>query len=261
MDKEFYLLYSRLERHQNVLTRSKKLIETVVAECQRPYVAASFGKDSLCLLHMAAGIKPYIDAIYVRCGEFDDWPDIDRVIDEFVARYPVTLHETKAMSIVECYRKVGQFYIYPDTPEKKRADAEYARSFMNAIKTKAQGLGCDCALVGLRKEESKRRRILLNTRGNDMYAKSNRIREVFPLSDWTGRDVWAYIYANDIPYPNLYDLSDDRERARNGAMFAANIQRRGAELHYAGQLALLKKMYPDLFARFAAEFPDVRLYV
>jgi 3'-phosphoadenosine 5'-phosphosulfate sulfotransferase (PAPS reductase)/FAD synthetase len=210
---------------------------------------------------MAVMIKPGIDVIYVRCGEFDDWPDTDRVMNEFANRFPVTIHTVQSMSIVDCYRQVGHFYIFAETEEEKRADAEYEKSFFRSITGKANELGCDCALIGLRQEESKRRRILLRSRGNDIFTKRHNIREVFPLSEWTGMDVWAYIFTNNLPYLNLYDLATDRERARNGPMFAANIQRRGSELHYAGQLSLLKRMYPDLFNRFAVEFPELRLYV
>ena len=261
MERDYYLLRAKLSSYRHLVDRTRSMIRSVFRGCKRPYVACSFGKDSLCLLHLAAQERPNIDVVWVRTDEYDEWPDTERVAREFSARFQITLHEVWAMSITECYRMTGGFYVFADTPEQKKADAAYARSFVQTITKKAKELACDCALIGLREEESKRRRILLRTRGNDFYAKKHDIREVFPLSKWTAQDVWTYIFEHDIPYPSLYDLSGEREKARNGAMFAANIQQRGSELHYAGQLAVLKRMYPELFNRFAAEFPEVRVYV
>jgi 3'-phosphoadenosine 5'-phosphosulfate sulfotransferase (PAPS reductase)/FAD synthetase len=262
MDKTGYLLHARLSSYRRLVSRTLDFVRNVIETSERPYIACSWGKDSLCVLHLALQIKQDVDVIWVTTDRFDEWPDIERVAGDIIRCYPsMRLHKAQAMPITDCYRRVGHFYIFAETLEEQQADRDYSRSFVRAITGKAQELGCDCALIGLRKDESKRRRLLLTYRGHDIYAKTHAIREAFPIADWTGRDVWAYILSNNIPYPALYDMAQDRETARNGAMFAANIQERGAERHYAGQLAALKHMYPELFNEFAAEFPEVRLYV
>jgi 3'-phosphoadenosine 5'-phosphosulfate sulfotransferase (PAPS reductase)/FAD synthetase len=125
-----------------------------------------------------------------------------------------------------------------------------------AIGQKAGELSCDLALIGLRKDESRGRRILLASRGNTFYARGNQIVQCYPLANWTAADVWSYILKHDLPYPSLYDLAENRETARNGAMFAAPTLG-----HYRGQMAALKRMYPALFNKFAADFPEVSAYV
>ena len=252
-----YKLHAELKEFKAKVQRSLLLIQKAVARSKRPYVACSWGKDSICLLHLVASQRPGVDVIYVHCGEYDDWPGTEELMEKYKAMLPITVHVAEAMSVVETYRLVGHFYVFPSTPAERAADAAYNRAFFRAIIGKARELGCDLAFIGLTKEESKIRRRLLERRGALFYSRTHKMWECFPLADWTGRDVWAYIFAHNLPYLELYDLAPDREKARNGAMFAATIRGGG----YFGQLALLKRMYPELFNRFAAEFPEVRCYV
>lgn len=60
--------------------------------------------------------------------------------------------------------------------------------------------GYDCAFVGLRKEESLKRKRRIN-KGESL----TQITERWPLASWTWLDVWAYIISNDIPYLSTYD--------------------------------------------------------
>jgi len=49
-------------------------------------------------------------------------------------------------------------------------------------------------LSSLRREESSRRKAIIAEGG-----------QVFPIADWTWRDVWAYHVANDLPWHSAYD--------------------------------------------------------
>lgn len=55
----------------------------------------------------------------------------------------------------------------------------------------------EVALVGLRKEESLRRRRKMRKQPKG---------EFYPLANWGWKDVWAYIISNNLPYPKLYDV-------------------------------------------------------
>lgn len=260
-EAEVYQYHARLPSFRRHVEMSQQWIRQALELARRPYVACSFGKDSLCLLHLVALARPGVDVIWLRADEYDEWPDTERVAREFERRFPITLHPVWTMSITECYRAAGGFYVFAETQAQREADRRYARAFVEAMEGEASRLDCDLAFIGLRQEESKRRRLLLRTRGALFFARTHRIMECFPLSRWSARDVWAYIHENELPYPDLYDLHPDRERARNGAMFAANVPVIGGVSTYFGQLAVLRRMYPELFNRFAAEFPDVRAYV
>ncbi len=45
---------------------------------------------------------------------------------------------------------------------------------------------------------------------------------VFPLSNWTELDIWAYIEAEDIDLPDLYFAAEREVVDRNGMLFAVN---------------------------------------
>jgi 3'-phosphoadenosine 5'-phosphosulfate sulfotransferase (PAPS reductase)/FAD synthetase len=58
-------------------------------------------------------------------------------------------------------------------------------------------------IVGLRAGESGSRSRKLNDTG--LLGESLGQPAAFPLREWSARDVWAYLVANDVPYPDHYD--------------------------------------------------------
>lgn len=56
--------------------------------------------------------------------------------------------------------------------------------------------------IGLRGEESVKRR--LKTKSKIWF--ENKTLNCAPIADWSWRDVWAYIFAHDLPYASVYDL-------------------------------------------------------
>ncbi len=62
-------------------------------------------------------------------------------------------------------------------------------------------LDTDAWITGLRREQSHTR---AETRKVQWDAK-NGLWKVCPLADWTERDVWNYIFENDVPYNKLHD--------------------------------------------------------
>ena len=59
----------------------------------------------------------------------------------------------------------------------------------------------DAWVAGLRREQSPDRSDTAKVHWDEKHGlwKAN------PLADWTDRQVWAYIFANDIPYNLLHD--------------------------------------------------------
>jgi phosphoadenosine phosphosulfate reductase len=99
-------------------------------------------------------------------------------------------------------------------------------------------------------------------RGPLYFAETRGLWACYPLAWWSARDVWAYLVQHDLPYNELYDIDPrGREVARNGAMFGGTQQTYAGQPAYMGRLAYIKRIYPDWFNRFAAEFPEVRCYV
>lgn len=256
-EREIYLLHSKLNIHRWQIDNSLRIIERGLKEMKSPYISMSFGKDSSVMSHLIWSHHPEIPMIYVNCGEFDEWPDTPRVKKEFLAMFPNSIFiELTAPSIWEFYKSVG-FYIQDEetTKETRKAQREYSESLGIAIDSEAQRRGYDGSFIGLRAEESNNRNRLFKMRGNLYFAKTRNEWACHPLEKWTSRDIWAYIVKNDLSYNELYDIAPQgRELARNGAMFGTRSAR-------YGRLVFLKRAYPELFNRFAEEFPEVRAYV
>ncbi len=72
------------------------------------------------------------------------------------------------------------------------------------------------------------------------------------------RDVWAYIVSNNVSYNAAYDrlaeIGVPLAQQRIGPLAVERV------LGY-GQIALLKRGWPELWNRYAERYPEVRAYV
>lgn len=59
----------------------------------------------------------------------------------------------------------------------------------------------DAWITGLRREQS----VTRDEIGFKEFDEGNRIDKFNPLADWTEKEVWAYIRANNVPYNELHD--------------------------------------------------------
>lgn len=254
---EIYSLYSRLDAHRRRIDESLRVIERGLSQMTSPYISMSFGKDSIAMSHLIWSHYPKIPMMYVNCGKYDEWPDTERVKKAFLSLFPgCAFIELSAPSIWEFYKSVG-FYIQDEetTKETRQAQRNYAASLGATLDAAAQQRGFDGSFIGLRRDESNNRTRLFIMRGNLYFAKTRGEWACHPLEKWSSKDVWAYIVKNSLPYNELYDLAPEgRELARNGAMFGTRSAR-------YGRLVFFKRIYPELFNQFAAEFPEVRAYV
>ena len=252
-----YELHSQTREFSHRVQAGLKIISDGLSAMHRPYASVSFGKDSLVMAHLLLSVAPALPMLYINCGEWDEWPDTPRVKSEFVRRFPCQFIELSGPSIVSAYVHAGGIYTQDEemTYLERKAQHDYSSSLGRLLDKEARARGFDGAFMGLRKEESNNRARLFSMRGPLYYSSMRELWACHPLAWWTGRDVWAYIVEHDLPYNELYDLDPrGREKARNGAMFGTRSAR-------YGRLMFLKRMYPDWFNRFAAEFPEVRCYV
>lgn len=88
-------------------------------------------------------------------------------------------------------------------------------------------------ILGLRGEEAGSRDRKIDGARSGLYGESLGQPAAFPIGDWSARDVWAEIIANDVPYADHYDrvahrLGDgspeDYEAGRMSAWFLPGYQ-------------------------------------
>jgi sulfate adenylyltransferase subunit 2 len=221
---------------QRLEAESIHIMREVVAECERPVMLYSIGKDSAVMLHLAAKAfypsKPPFPLLHVDTT----W--------KFRAMYE--LRERMA-------RELGFELLVHKNPD---AIARNINPFTHgsAVHTdvwKTEGLkqaldkyGFDAAFGGARRDEEKSRakeRIFSFRSDQHRWDPKNQRPElwrmynarknpgesirVFPISNWTELDIWQYIHLEQIPIVPLY-FSDVRPVVeRDGALIMVDDDR------------------------------------
>ena len=231
------LLHAKIPAFKKKVAASLELIRTCAAN--KMYVAVSGGKDSTVMLDLVRKVTPTTPAIFSD----DEW---------MLPETQEHLEQITNLTRIAAPAWHSYFFI---SNKKKRDDIRWIEgSANNSMQTYAKQQGHDCAMIGLRKEESSKRRIHIRVYG-DKFVTNAGITQCYPLANWTVDDVWAYIRSNGIEYNHAYNkmsaMGIPRDEQRVGP-FAVE-----AVIGY-GQLVILKKGWPDLYNKFASEFPEVR---
>ena len=206
---------STLSHLQQLEAESIFILREVAATCDKPVLLYSIGKDSAVLLHLAMKAfypaKPPFPLLHVDTGW--KFAEMIRFRDETVKRLGLNL-------IVHINPEGLARHINPLT----------SGSQLHTDVMKTQGLkqaldqhGFDAAFGGARRDEEKSRakERIFSLRNADhrwdpkaqrpepwaLFNTRKRQGEsfrVFPLSNWTERDVWHYIRQEQIPVVPLY---------------------------------------------------------
>ena len=208
------------------------VIREVAAECQRPAILFSGGKDSAVVLRLAEkAFHPHpvpFSVLHVDTGR--NFPETIRFRDEVVGAHHLDLK----VALVD--ELAGSYDRSPEGPELSRNRLQ-SPVLLRAI----QAHRFDACLGGARRDEDKARakeRIisLRDAHGRwdpsrqraelwDLY--SFRVSEgehlrVFPISDWTELDVWHYIRRERISLPSIYFAHPRPVVRREGMLLAVS---------------------------------------
>jgi sulfate adenylyltransferase subunit 2 len=212
------------------------IIREVAAECEKPVMLYSIGKDSAVMLHLA------MKAFYPAKPPFP----LMHVDTRWKFRDMITMRDETA-------KRLGLeliVHINPEGVEKNINPFDHGSALHTQI-MKTEGLkqaldkyGFDAAFGGARRDEEKSRakeRIFSfrdtkhrwdpkNQRPelwniyNARKAKGESIR-VFPLSNWTELDIWQYIQREKIEIVPLYFAAERPVVSRDGQLIMVDDDR------------------------------------
>jgi phosphoadenosine phosphosulfate reductase len=149
----------------------------------RLYVACSFQKEASVILDMLVRIEPAARFFVLDTGVlFEETYDVWRRVE---AHYGITIDRYVGEWIDGLWERD------PDACCGKRKVEPMRRALDTA----------DAWITGLRRDQSPARAGTPKLAWDDATGKW----KAAPLADWTDKDVWGYIAANDVPYNPLHD--------------------------------------------------------
>jgi sulfate adenylyltransferase subunit 2 len=221
---------------QRLEAESIRIMRQVATDFERPVLLYSVGKDSSVLLHIALKAfypaKPPFPLLHV---------DTTWKFREMIAFRDNTAKQHGLELIVHTNPDGLAANINPFTHGSSR--------YTDIMKTVAlkQALDAgkyDAAIGGARRDEEKSRakeRVFSHRSKDHAWDPKNQRPElwslyntrinpgeslrVFPLSNWTETDIWAYIYLEDIPMSDLYLAKERPVVKRDGAWFMLDDDR------------------------------------
>lgn len=211
------------------------IIREVAAECEKPVMLYSIGKDSSVMLHLAMKAfypeKPPFPFLHVNTTwKFHEMIEFrDRIAKE------------KGIEMLE--------YINQDGIKQGINPFDHGSAYTDIMKTQAlkQALDKYCFTAafggGRRDEEKSRAKERIFSFRNESHAwdpknqrpemwklYNSRIKKgqevrVFPLSNWTEKDIWQYIKRENIEIPSLYFAKERPVVYRDGNIIMVDDDR------------------------------------
>jgi sulfate adenylyltransferase subunit 2 len=227
---------SPLTHLQRLEAESIHILREVVAECERPVMLYSIGKDSSVMLHLAMKAfypaKPPFPLLHVDTT----WKFREMIAfrDQLTARLGLEL--LVHINQDGLARGIGPFThgsaVHTDVMKTQ------------GLKQALDKYGFDAAFGGARRDEEKsrakervfsfrsaqhrwdpkRQRPELWQQFNTRKNKGESLR-VFPLSNWTELDIWQYIHLENIPIVPLYYSQQRPVVTRDGALIMVDDER------------------------------------
>jgi sulfate adenylyltransferase subunit 2 len=209
------------------------VIREVAAEFERPALLFSGGKDSIVMLALAEkAFKPAnipFPVMHVDTGH--NFPEVLEYRDKRVAELGVRLVVASVQDSIDAGRAVEetgrwvsrnrlQTVTLLDAIEDNRFDALFGGARRDEEKARAKE-----RVFSFRDDfgqwDPKNQRPELWNLYNTRIKRGEHIR-VFPLSNWTELDVWAYIERENLEIPSIYYAHEREVFERDGILLAVN---------------------------------------
>jgi sulfate adenylyltransferase subunit 2 len=227
---------SHLSQLERLEAESIHILREVVAECERPVLLYSIGKDSSVLLHLALKAFHPAHLPFPLLHVDTTWKFREMIAfrDQTVRRLGIELivhtnTDGLAMGInpfehgATLYTDVLKTQALRQALERYRFDAAFGGARRDEEKSRAKE-----RVVSLRSAEQrwdpKRQRPELWRLYNTRMSLGESLR-VFPLSNWTELDIWQYIQREDIPIVPLYFARTRPVVERDGALIMVDDAR------------------------------------
>jgi len=158
-------------------------------------LSTSFGAQSAVMLHLTTRIQPDIPVIFVDTGYL--FPETYRFAEK------LTEHLKLNLKIYHPHRSAAHQEAVDGKRWEKGDDPLRSYNLENKVEPMNRAIeetGARAWLAGLRREQASSR----ETRS--FVERQHRTFKVYPILDWSDRDIYRYLQEHQLPYHPLWDL-------------------------------------------------------
>jgi len=240
-DRAGYLVHTRSRAYQIHLERARDTIADGLRICSKPFVGFSGGKDSSALLWLVAEQCPRIVAQMLSGGESRImYPSLDSLLTWWRQTLPEM--DLREMLVDHVF-------------SEEWADADWLTQYLSFVgewRWLNESEDWDGVFLGLRSDESNKRRMILRARIQDtdraIYRYQSGTYRICPLDRWTARDIGALMVQHNMPLLETYQYAGIEARTH---------LRTGRTSLWLGQMVELRQRDPGAYNRLLQRFPEL----
>ena len=187
-------------RKASAYRKPQHLLQEIASRFDPARVAISFsGAEDVVLIDMAhrAGLQFNVFSLDTGRLHPETYAYLERVREHYGVAIEMLM--PKPGKVADLARKKGLFSFYQDG-HGECCGVRKIEPLRRKLKT------LDAWVTGQRKDQSvTRTNIPLEQEDRAFSAKEGSLIKFNPLADWSSKDVWAYIRAQNVPYNELHD--------------------------------------------------------
>ena len=223
------------------IQESLSIVQQMLGLSKNPYIALSFGKDSLVMMDLVYRLSPGVKCLFLKSEESFLMYNYEELIEWYQKNRQLNLHIVKTQRLSEHNfdwnraRKAGNQDFYLD-------------GFFD---------GYDGIFMGLRMEESPPRMVTLAAKEHNRIGKfimqyqAGKRKGMYrccPVAEWTSFEIMFYLQKCKLPMLDVYRLGD---HIRTTARITGTSVRRHT-------LFWIKKNKPENWNRIVQILPELR---
>ena len=253
-EMEMYLLHSNTKgykkRIDGAFNIAKKALEDNSGNCSLSY---SGGKDSTVMLDICVKSGFRGELMQFLYSEYENPKMNLDMANDMAKKHGLKLYRVKCYSAKEAWDEAGRFFIIPSNYLEKCLVRRVASDFGKQSNKLAKERGYELQFIGMRKNESKQRYMVLGSKGLTYYAKTRDSVTCCPIGNLTDTDIWAYIISNNLPYISCYDNPLlDRRKIRNELTYFC-----AGKAIFQGLMETYKIIYPEIIAELRKNYGEI----